>query len=45
MREIIFPMLMKTGIYYTLRPVFTALVLWYIATCGPFCKDATHLDI
>ena len=25
--------------YYTLRPVFTA---WYIATCGPFCKDATY---
>ena len=18
--------------------------LWYIATCGPFCKDATHID-
>ena len=17
--------------------------LWYIATCGPFCKDATHI--
>ena len=19
--------------------------LWYIATCGPFCKDATHMVI
>ena len=19
--------------------------LWYIATCGPFCKDATHIII
>ena len=18
--------------------------LWYIATCGPFCKDATHMS-
>ena len=33
-------MLMKTGILYTLRPVFTALVY---TTCGPFCKDATHM--
>ena len=32
-------MIMKT-VYYTLRPIFT---LWYIATCGPFCKDATHI--
>ena len=37
-------MLMKTGILYSfiLYDLFSRL--WYIATCGPFCKDATHIS-
>ena len=27
--------------YIILYDLFSRL--WYIATCGPFCKDATHL--
>ena len=27
--------------YITLYDLFSRL--WYIATCGPFCKDATHI--
>ena len=29
--------------YIILYDLFSRL--WYIATCGPFCKDATHIDI
>ena len=34
-------MLMKIGILYFNYDLFSRL--WYIATCGPFCKDATHI--
>ena len=27
--------------YIILYDLFSRL--WYIATCGPFCKDATHM--
>ena len=27
--------------YIILYDLFSRL--WYIATCGPFCKDATHI--
>ena len=29
--------------YIVLYDLF--LQLWYIATCGPFCKDATHITV
>ena len=29
--------------YIILYDMFSRL--WYIATCGPFCKDATHIYI
>ena len=29
--------------YILLYDLFSRL--WYIATCGPFCKDATHIFI
>ena len=29
--------------YIILYDLFSRL--WYIATCGPFCKDATHIKI
>ena len=28
--------------YIILYDLFSRL--WYIATCGPFCKDATHIS-
>ena len=28
--------------YIILYDLFSRL--WYIATCGPFCKDATHMS-
>ena len=29
--------------YIILYDLFSRL--WYIATCGPFCKDATHIRL
>ena len=29
--------------YIILYDLFSRL--WYIATCGPFCKDATHMKL
>ena len=39
-REIILSNANENG-YIILYDLFSRL--WYIATCGPFCKDATHI--